>query len=340
MKRYWIKNIVFIILSCFCYGISFAQKSKPSKSNQSSVSVPPKVEPKKTNFIRFNCNQTLFDVPVDGQKIIVPEGQFYAKLKLINHSEPDFGLEFAVLEPFKDTIFIRSLNQYYLKDPKTKTYFAVSQKYYEFFNQIKKKPAFIPETEKLFPLIKGQVFKAVLYHLVDFDTIVAGGRGTLTGFYPTEIAPISKPFKNPTIVNKDSFLAMASNSDFKFHNCPDNPNMRGYFVDSATSDTIRVTNSAMKPGLRILYKSKGSKSWTSINPDFHFYPYNGVIGTKVKLSYSKAVPYSTDVNLFYYTNKCWVLPGQSATKDNYPNQIVPEGIENIPFIPAKFFKKL
>ena len=343
MDRNWIRNVVFLLLSCFCYGLAFSQKNKPSKTNKPNTSVQPKIESKKTNFIRFNCNQTLFDVPVDGQKIIIPEGQFYAKLKLLWQkalSAPEFGLEFAVLEPFKDTIFIRSINQYCLKDPKTKIYCAVSQRYYEFFNQSKKKPSFIPENEKLYQFIKGQVFNALLYHLVDFDTINAGGRGSLTGFYPTEIVPISKPFKTPSIVNKDSFLAMVANPKFSFHNCPDNPNMRGLFVDSATSDTIRVTNSSMKPGLRILYKSKGRKSWTSINPDFHFYPYNGVIGTKVKLNYSKSVPFSTDVNFFYYTNKCWVLPGQSATKDNYPNQIVPEGIENIPLIPAKFFKKI
>ncbi len=343
MDRNWIRNIIFLLLSCFCFGLAFSQKNKPSKTNKPNTSVQPKIEPKKTNFIRFNCNQTLFDVPVDGQKIIIPEGQFYAKLKLLWQkalSAPEFGLEFAVLEPFKDTIFIRSINQYCLKDPKTKIYCAVSQRYYEFFNQSKKKPAFIPENEKLYQFIKGQVFNALLYHLVDFDTINAGGRGSLTGFYPTEIVPISKPFKTPSIVNKDSFLAMVANPKFSFHNCPDNPNMRGLFVDSATSDTIRVTNSSMKPGLRILYKSIGSKSWTSINPDFHFYPYNGVIGTKVKLNYSKSVPFSTDVNFLYYTNKCWVLPGQSATKDNYPNQIVPERIENIPLIPAKFFKKI
>lgn len=343
MNTNWIKNIVFILLSCFCFGSSFAQKNKPSKINKTNVPLQPKSESKKTNFIRFNCNQTLFDVPVDGQKIIIPEGQFYAKLKLLSTkypAEPEYGLEFAVLEPFKDTIFIRSLDQYYLKDPKTKIYCAVSKRYFEFFNQIKKKPAFIPENEKLYELKQGQIYKALLYHWVDFDTIVAGGRGTLTGFYPTEIAPISKPFKNPTIVNKDSFLSMVANPNFRFSNCPDNPNMRGFFVDSATQDTIRVTNSALKPGLHILYKSKGNKSWKDIPADFHFYPYNGVIGTKVKLNYSKNIPFSTEVSFFYYTNNCWVLPGQSATKDDYPNQIVPEGIKNIPFIPAKFFKRL
>lgn len=342
MKNNWIKNFAFLILSLICSNVSFAQKSKPNKITKPAP-VKPEVKTVKTNFIRFNCNQTLFDVQVDGQKIIIPEGQFYAKLKLLSVngiSEPDFGLEYAVLEPFKDTIFIRSINQFYLQDPKTKAYFAVSENYHAKFHASKKKPAFIPENEKIYQLSKGQIFKAVLYHLVDFDTINAGGRGSITGFYPTEITPISKPFKSPTIINKDSFLAMVANPNFSFHNCPDNPNMRGLFVDSATSDTIRVTNSAMKPGLRILYKSNGSKSWTAINPDFHFYPYNGVIGTKNKLKYSKSIPYSTDVNFFYYTNKCWILPGQTSTQEQFSNQKIPDGIENIPFIPAKFFKKV
>ena len=342
MRNNRIKNCAFFLISCFCLNFGFAQKSKPNK-NTKPAPVKPEAGTIKTNFIRFNCNQTLFDVPVDKQKIIIPEGQFYAKLKLLSPIKPgeaDFGLEYAVLEPFKDTIFIRSINQFYLQDPKTKAYFAVSQNYHAKFHASKKKPAFIPENEKIYQISKGQIFKAVLYHLVDFDTINAGGRGSITGFYPTEITPLSKPFKTPTIINKDSFLAMVANPNFSFHNCPDNPNMRGFFVDSATSDTIRVTNSSMKPGLRILYKSKGSKSWTAINPDFHFYPYNGVIGTKNKLKYSNSIPYSTDVNFFYYTNKCWILPGQASTQEQFPNQKIPDGIAKTPFIPAKFFKKI
>ena len=342
MRNNWIKNCTFFLISCFCLNFGFAQKSKPNKINKPTP-VEPEAGTVKTNFIRFNCNQTLFDVPVDKQKIIIPEGQFYAKLKLLSPIKPgksDFGLEYAVLEPFKDTIFIRSINQFYLQDPKSKSYFAVSQNYHAKFHSSKKKPAFIPENEKIYQISKGQIFKAVLYHLVDFDTIEGGGRGYITGFYATEITPISKPFKTPSIINKDSFLAMVANPNFSFYNCPDNPNMRGFFVDSATSDTIRVTNSAMKPGLRILYKSKGSKSWTAINPDFHLYPYNGVIGTKNKLKYSNSIPYSTDVNYFYYTNKCWILPGQASTQELFPNQKIPEGIANTPFIPAKFFKKV
>ena len=111
MRNNRIKNCAFFLISCFCLNFGFAQKSKPNK-NTKPAPVKPEAGTIKTNFIRFNCNQTLFDVPVDKQKIIIPEGQFYAKLKLLSPIKPgeaDFGLEYAVLEPFKDTIFIRSI---------------------------------------------------------------------------------------------------------------------------------------------------------------------------------------------------------------------------------------
>ncbi len=316
-----------------------AQKKTPKKPNnpqQKNVTAPKKSPPKPV-YIDFHCmhENPVSEVVIDGQKLFLKRGQFAATLKLIELSEPNFGLLYAVSNPFQDTLYIRSLFQHFITEIKTQQTFAVSEKYYLEYSFLKKKPLLLPAKEKLYALKKGKEFKAILYQLVDFDTIVQGGRGALTGIYPLEIAELKQAFQSPLLVNRDS--AISNKTDYV---CFNDPVLTGYFVDSATSDTIRVSISSQKPGLRILYKSKGSKNFTAIKPQFHFYPMNTVIGTNQPILYSKKIPHSNMNNFFYFSGNCWILPGQVSTEEEFVGAPIPKGIELKPYIPAKFFKKI
>ncbi len=313
----------------------FAQKKTPKSIHGPQTKVPKKITPQPVQ-INFGCMfDSVSEVIVDGQKIYLKKGLFLAKLKLIDMSEPNFGLGYAFKSPFKDTIFIRSLFQHFITEIKTNLTFAVSEKYYLQYSSLKKKPLTIPLNEKLYSLQKGKEFKAIMYHLVDFDTIVSGGRGSFTGIYPLEITEVNKPFISSILTNRDSAKSNKTN-----YVCFNDPDLLGYFIDSATSDTIRVSLSSQKPGLRILFKAKGSKNFMAIQPKFHFYPLNTVIGTNQSIPYSKTIPFSTANNFFYFSGNCWILPGQSATIDDFPDGKIPEGVNPTPFIPAKFFRKI
>lgn len=328
----------FGMFALLCSNPLFAQK-KQTKSPTSATLKKPIVKQSapKPVYIDFHCmhNNPVSEVIVDGQKLYLQRGQFVANLKLIELSEPNFGLKYAVSFPFRDTIYIRSLFQHFITELKTQLSFAVSEKYYLTYSSLKKKPLVLPANEKLYNLKKGKEFKAILYQLIDFDTIVFGGRGTFTGIYPIELAEFKKPFTLPQLTNYDS--AISNKSEYV---CFNDPALTGTFVDSATSDTIRVTISSQKPGIRILYKSKGSKNYTAIKSQFHFYPMNTVIGTNQPISYSSKIPYSNSNNFFYFSGNCWVLPGQAATSDEFPDGQIPKGLDLKPFIPAKFFKKI
>lgn len=313
-----------------------AQKKMPKKPLPKAPVSLKKTKPT-SYFIDLHCkHQTpIADTTIDQQKLFLKHGQFFASIQLIDQPDPNINLAFKVSYPFKDTIALGMFNHLFITEAKTKIVYAVTENYYYDYIKLQKKPLVIPEKHKLFALKTGKEYKAILHQIVDFDTIVSGGRGTVTGFHATEIVDLNKPFTKSTLTNKDSAL-----NNPEHYICLNDPNMLGFFVDSLTSDTIRVSISAQKPGLRILYKTHKSKNFTNINPKYHFYPMNSVIGTNQPILYSESIPYSNDLNFFYYNGNCWILPGQCATADNYENGVVPTEIKSKPFIPAKFFKRI
>lgn len=313
-----------------------AQKKMPKKPLPKAPVSLKKTKPT-SYFIDLHCKHKtpISDTTIDQQKLYLKHGQFFATIKLIEKPDPNIYLAFAISYPFKDTINLGMFNQHFVKEAKTNTVFSVDEKYYNNYITLSKKPLVIPENVKLFALKTGKEYKAIIHQIVDFDTIISGGRGTVTGFHATEIVDLKKPFRKSSLTNKDSALQNPENFV-----CLNDPNMLGFFVDAGTSDTIRVSISAQKPGIRILFKAHKSKNYTAIKPIYHFYPMTAVIGTNQPITYSKAIPFSNDLNFFYYNGDCWILPGQVATADNYENGVVPTEIKSKPFIPAKFFKRI
>ncbi len=327
---------IFIVVALLGANTLYAQKKMPKKPVPKAPISPKKTKPN-SFFIDLHCkhHSSISDTTIDQQKVYLKHGQFFATIKLIDQPDPNINLAFSVSYPFNDTILLGMFNQFFIAEPKTRIVYAVTDNYYFEYIKLQKKPLVIPEKHKRFALKTGKEYKAIIHQIVDFDTIVSGGRGTVTGFHATEIVDLKKPFSKSIVNNKDSALQNPEN-----YICLNDPKMLGFFVDSATSDTIRVSISAQKPGLRILYKAHKSKNYSAIKPMYHFYPMNSVIGTNQPLWYSKNIPYSNDLNFFYYNGDCWILPGQCATADNYQGGIVPQGILQKPLIPAKFFKKL
>ena len=178
------------------------------------------------------------------------------------------------------------------------------------------------------PFVKGRKLRAVCAFFQDYDTLIAGGRGSLSGWYALEIVDANKKFTNPEIISAPDFekLANAKNGN---PNCADN--IFGVFCDSATQDTLCLFPTKIRNEIKGKYILKNSLEKSDLEVQVLYNNYLGIL--RIKL------PYPSESSFIYYNQNCWTLPGEVGTKAYFQEGSNIEG-EILPARPPKFFKRI
>ena len=183
------------------------------------------------------------------------------------------------------------------------------------------------------PFVKGRKLRAVCAFFQDYDTLIAGGRGSISGWYALEIVDANKKFTNPEIISLPDFKKFADANKGN-PNCADN--IFGVFCDSLTNDTLCLFRSKIRNEIKCTYISKNpSGKYPSGKYDIDvkvlFNNYLGILHIKL--------PYPSESSFIYYHPNCWVLPGEVGTKAYFQEGSTIEG-EIFPARPPKFFKRI
>jgi len=173
------------------------------------------------------------------------------------------------------------------------------------------------------PFVKGRKLKAVCTFIQDYDTIIAGGRGSLSGWHALEIVDVNKKFTSPEIISSLAFEKFVKSFQSAGSNC--DKNIFGVFCDSATMDTLCVFPSKIRNEIKGTYISKQLKSDIALKVLYN--NYKGILQIQL--------PYPSESSFIYYNQNCWTLPGEVGTKTYFQ-----EGSEFLPYRAPKFFKRL
>jgi hypothetical protein len=178
------------------------------------------------------------------------------------------------------------------------------------------------------PFVKGRKLRAVCAFFQDYDTLIAGGRGSLSGWYALEIIDANKKFTNPEIISAPDFekFANAKNGN---PNCADN--IFGVFCDSATQDTLCLFPTKIRNEIKGKYILKNSLEKSDLEVQVLYNNYLGIL--RIKL------PYPSESSFIYYNQNCWTLPGEVGTKAYFQEGSNIEG-EILPYRAPKFFKRI
>ncbi len=179
------------------------------------------------------------------------------------------------------------------------------------------------------PFVKGRKFKAVCTFLQDYDTLIAGGRGSLSGWYALEIVDANKKFTAPEIISAPAFEKFVKSFQSAGSNC-DNT-IFGVFCDSASQDTLCLFPSKIRNEIKGKYILKNSLEKSEIQVQVLYNNYQGILQIKL--------PYPSESSFIYYNQNCWTLPGEVGTKAYFQEGSSIEG-EIIPARAPKFFKRI
>lgn len=179
------------------------------------------------------------------------------------------------------------------------------------------------------PFVKGRKLKAVCTFLQDYDTIIAGGRGSQSGWYALEIVDANKKFTNPEIISAPDFEKFVKSFQKSGSNCDNN--IFGVFCDSATQDTLCLFPSKIRNEIKGKYILKNSLEKSDLAVQVLYNNYLGIL--RIKL------PYPSESSFIYYNQNCWTLPGEVGTKAYFQEGSNIEG-EILPARPPKFFKRI
>jgi hypothetical protein len=178
------------------------------------------------------------------------------------------------------------------------------------------------------PFVKGRKLKAVCTFLQDYDTLIAGGRGSQSGWYALEIVDANKKFTAPEIISAPAFEKFVKSFQSAGSNC-DNT-IFGVFSDSASQDTLCVFPSKIRNEIKGTYISKQSNLKSDIALKVLYNNYKGILQIQL--------PYPSESSFIYYNQNCWTLPGEIGTI-YFADGSTFEG-EIIPARPPKFFKRI
>jgi hypothetical protein len=176
------------------------------------------------------------------------------------------------------------------------------------------------------PFVKGRKLKAVCTFIQDYDTLIAGGRGSQSGWYALEIVNVNKKFTAPEIISAPAFEKFVKSFQGAGSNCDNN--IIGVFCDSATQDTLCVFPTKIRNEIKGTYISKQLKSDIALKVLYN--NYKGILQIQL--------PYPSESSFIYYNQNCWTLPGEMGTI-YFPDGSTFEG-EIIPARPPKFFKRI
>lgn len=179
------------------------------------------------------------------------------------------------------------------------------------------------------PFVKGRKLKAVCTFIQDYDTLIAGGRGSLSGWYALEIVDVNKKFTAPEIVSAPAFEKFVKLFQSTGSNC--DKNIFGVFCDSATQDTLCIFPSKIRNEIKGTYISKQSNLKSDIALKVLYNNYKGILQIQL--------PYPSESSFIYYNQNCWTLPGEVGTKAYFQDGSSIEG-EILPARAPKFFKRL
>lgn len=177
------------------------------------------------------------------------------------------------------------------------------------------------------PFVKGRKLKAVCAFFQDYDTLIAGGRGSLSGWYALEIVDAKKKFTNPEIISAPDFEKFA---DAKKGNPNCANNIFGVFCDSATQDTLCLFPTKIRNKIKGKYILKNSLEKSQLHVNVLYNNYLGILQIKL--------PYPSESSFIYYNQNCWTLPGEMGTTFFSDGSTI-EG-EIIPARQPKFFKRI
>jgi len=178
------------------------------------------------------------------------------------------------------------------------------------------------------PFVKGRKLKAVCTFIQDYDTLIAGGRGSLSGWYALEIVDANKKFTAPEIISAPAFEKFVKSFQGTGSNC--DKNIFGVFCDSATQDTLCLFPSKIRNEIKGTYILKNSPEKSEIQVQVLYNNYLGIL--RIQL------PYPSESSFIYYHPNCWVLPGEVGTKAYFQEGSTIEG-EFLPYRAPKFFKR-
>ena len=178
------------------------------------------------------------------------------------------------------------------------------------------------------PFVKGRKLKAVCTFIQDYDTLIAGGRGSQSGWYALEIVDVNKKFTAPEIISAPAFEKFVKSFQRASSNC--DKNIFGVFCDSATQDTLCLFTSKIRNEIKGTYISKQSNLKSDIALKVLYNNYKGILQIQL--------PYPSESSFIYYNQNCWTLPGEIGTI-YFADGSTFEG-DIVPARPPKFFKRI
>lgn len=185
-----------------------------------------------------------------------------------------------------------------------------------------------------------QQFKAILYYIVDFDSIDRGGRCTGTGYYFAEWKPVGKPFNSAIFLNIDSFNLFKKSSNHTVH-CENDFKQFGTFKDSASGDLLRIEyNTYGISYTKIFLLPFKKKKWLEITPTFPKDNYRFHLSPFYANSKSKIVNKNYPGLEFIFMRDHWITTGIPSNSEYYPDHKLPKGIKPIPGIPMRVFNRM
>jgi len=179
------------------------------------------------------------------------------------------------------------------------------------------------------PFVKGRKLKAVCTFIQDYDTLIAGGRGSQSGWYALEIVDVNKKFTAPEIISAPAFEKFVKSFQGAGSNC--DKNIFGVFCDSATQDTLCLFPSKIRNEIKGTYILKNSLEKSDIEVQLLYNNYLGIL--RIQL------PYPSESSFIYYNQNCWTLPGEVGTQAYAPEKNSIDG-RILPSRAPKFFKRI